>query len=244
MSAPVKIPMPLRVPELAPSLGRVIVPHRLEPPWVPLDDIREELATRIMELGGAARAAAAREERDGVLEAVSRRSWLASWEAAARRVGERVTAALDAEINRAAHRVRMPAGARRRRRLAPAERRAISARLAAGGETLVAALDVLDAAAARVRAASVLDKDAHADWQDALRTAARRLEVAWLALESAVAEEERRWEGEIAAIGRWRPPLWPLMVVWVPFAVVVMWLGLVIGGYLPAPAWLAARLGF
>lgn len=61
MSAPLKIPMPLRVPELAPSLGRVIVPHRLEPPWVPLDDIREELATRIMELGGAARAAATRE---------------------------------------------------------------------------------------------------------------------------------------------------------------------------------------
>jgi hypothetical protein len=30
----------------------------------------------------------------------------------------------------------------------------------------------------------------------------------------------------------------------VPFAVVVLWLGLVLGGYLPAPAWLAARLGF
>lgn len=236
--------MPLRVPELAPSLGRVIVPHRLIEPWVPLDDIREELATRIMELAGAARAAAAREERDGVLEAVSRRSWLASWEAAVRRAGERVTAAIDAEIERAAHRVRMPGRARRRRRLAGAERRAISARLGAGGETLVAALDALDAAAARVRAASVLDKEAHAEWQEALRTAARRVEVAWLALEAALAEEEQRWEDEIDAIGRWRPPLWPLMVVWAPFTVVIVWLGLILGGYLPAPAWLAARLGF
>src|SRR5207253_752339 len=64
VKAPVKIPMPLRVPELAPSLGRVLVPRRLEEPWVPLDDIREELATRVMELGGEARAAAAGDDRD------------------------------------------------------------------------------------------------------------------------------------------------------------------------------------
>ena len=167
-----KIPMPLRVPELAPSLGRVLVPRRLEEPWVPLDDIREELATRVMELGGEARAAAA------------------------------------------------------------------------GGETLVAALDVLDAVAARVREASVLDKGAHVDWQEALRTAARRLEAAWLALETQVADEQRRWTDEIDAVARWRPSLWPLVALWTPLAVALVWLGLVLGGYLPAPAWLAARLGF
>ncbi len=244
MSAPVKIPMPLRVPELAPSLGRVLVPRRLDEPWVPLDDIREELATRVMELGGEARAAAAREDRDRVLDAVSRRAWLGAWEAAVRRAGQRVTAALDGEIERAARRVRMPRRARRRRRLAGSEKRAIVARLAAGGETLVAALDALDAVAVRVREASVLDKAAHADWQEALRTAARRLEAAWLALETQVADEERRWAGEIDAVARWRPSLWPLVVLWTPLAVALAWFGLVLGGYLPAPAWLAARLGF
>jgi hypothetical protein len=244
MSVPLKIPMPLRVPELAPLLGRVLVPRRLEETWVPLDDIREELATRVMDLGGEARAAAVREQRDAVLDAVSRRAWLAAWEAAARRAGERVAAELDAEIERAAYRVRMPRRRRRRRRLAGSEKRAIGARLAAGGETLVAALDALDAAAARVRGASVLDKDAHAEWQEALRTAARRLEAAWLALEAAVADEGDRWELEIEAIGRWRPPLWPLLVVWAPLAIGLLWLALILGGYLPAPAWLAARLGF
>src|SRR5690242_21951957 len=89
MSQAVKIPMPLRVPELAPSLGRLLVPRRLEEPWIPLDDVREELATRVMELGGAARTAAAREQRDQVLEAVSRRAWLAAWETATRRSEER-----------------------------------------------------------------------------------------------------------------------------------------------------------
>ena len=244
MSPQVKIPMPLRVPELAPSLGRVLVPRRLEEPWVPLDDIREELATRVMELGGEARAAAAREDRDRVLDAVSRRAWLGAWEPAVRRAGQRVTAALDGEIERAARRVRMPRRARRRRLLAASEKRAIVARLAAGGETLVAALDALDAVAVRVREASVLDKAAHADWQEALRTAARRLEAAWLALETQVADEERRWAGEIDAVARWRPSLWPLVVLWTPLAVALAWFGLVLGGYLPAPAWLAARLGF
>jgi len=244
MSPAVKIPMPLRVPELAPLLGRVLVPRRLEEPWVPLDDIREELATRVMELGGEARAAATREDRDRVLDAVSRRAWLAAWEAAVRRAGERVTAALDTEIERAARRVRMPRRPRRRRLLTASEKRAISARLAAGGETLVAALDALDAVTARVREASVLDKAAHAEWQEALRTAARRLEAAWLALETQVADEQRRWADEIDAVARWRPSLWPLVALWTPVAVALVWLGLVLGGYLPAPAWLAALLGF
>src|SRR5881392_1622509 len=244
MSASVKIPMPLRVPELAPSLGRVLVPRRLEELWVPLDDIREDLATRVIELGGEARAAAAREDRDRVLDAVSRRAWLGAWEAAVRRAGQRVTAALDGEIERAARRVRMPRRARRLRLLAASEKRAIVARLAAGGEALVAALDALDAVAVRVREASVLDKAAHTDWQEALRTATRRLEAAWLALETQVADEERRWAGEIDAVARWRPSLWPLVVLWAPLAVALVWLGLVLGGYLPAPAWLAARLGF
>ena len=241
---PLKIPMPLRVPELAPSLGRLLVPRRLEPPWVPLDDVREELATGVLELGGEARAAAVREERERVLDAVSRRAWLGAWERAVRRAGERVSAAVDAELEHAAQRVRMPRLLRRRRLLSPSEQRAIAARLASGGEGLIAALDVLDAAAAQARDASVLDKVAHAEWQEALRTAARRLEAAWLSLEAGVADEQRRWAGEVEAVARWRPPLWPVLALGVPLAAALIWVGLVLGGYLPAPAWLAARLGF
>jgi len=35
-----------------------------------------------------------------------------------------------------------------------------------------------------------------------------------------------------------------LLALWAPLAVALVWLGLVLGGYLPAPAWLASRLGF
>src|SRR5256885_11565212 len=75
----------------------------------------------------------------------------------------------------------MPQRRWRRRLLSAPEKRAVAARLATGGEPFVAALDALEAVAARVRDASVLDKAPHNEWQEALRGAARRLEAAWLA---------------------------------------------------------------
>lgn len=238
------IPMPLRVPELAPSLGRVIVARHRDAPWVPLNDIREELATAVLELAGEGRGAGTREDRAQVLEVTGRRAWAAAWDQAVRRAAARVADALDAEIVRTARQVRLPRRRLRRHLLANAEKRAIAARLGTGGAAFVAALDELDAAAVRVQGATVLDKDAHADWQEALRTAARRVEAAWLALEAEVEEERRRWTPEIETLARWRPALWPVAVLWAPVAAALIWLGLVLGGYLPAPAWLAARLGF
>lgn len=241
-----KLLMPLRVPELAPSLGRVIVPRRMEQPWVPLDDIREELATRVLELGGEGRAAAARDDADRsrVLEMTGRRAWAAAWDHAVRRAALRVAEALDAELTRTARRVRMPKRRLRKHLLTNAEKRAIAARLGTGGAAFVAALDELEEAAARVAEASVLEKDAHATWQEALRTVARRLEAAWLTLETEVQEERRRWNTEIGMLAAWKPSLWPVFAVWTPAAAALIWLGLILGGYVAAPAWLAARLGF
>jgi hypothetical protein len=241
MSRPMKLLMPLRVPELAPSLGRIIVPRRQQPPWVPLDDIREELATRVLELGAEGRTA---EARASVLETTGRSAWAAAWDHAVRRVASRVAEVLDAEITRTARSVRLPRRKLRHHLLTNAEKRAVVARLGTGGGTFIAALDDLDAAATRVAEASVLEKDVLAAWQDALRTVARRLEAAWLALEAEVEEERRRWVPEIAGLAAWRPRLWPIFVIWLPLAIVLGWLGLVLGGYLPAPPWLAAPLGF
>src|SRR5438045_789456 len=235
-----KLLMPLRVPELAPSLGRIIVPRRLLDPWVPLDDIREELATRVLELGGEGRGVS----RARVLEVTGRGAWTAAWDHAVRRTGARVADALDAEITRTAREVRLPRRRLRRHLLTNAEKRAIVARLGTGGGPFVAALDELEAAAARAADASVLEKDAHAGWQEALRTVARRLEAAWLALEAEVEAERERWNPEIEALAAWRPSLWPIFVIWAPVAFLLIWLGLILGGYVPAPAWLAQQLGF
>src|SRR2546423_13823855 len=111
MNAPLKLLMPLRVPELAPSLGRIIVPRRQHDPWVPLDDIREELATRILEIGGEGRAAAAQAadggDRARVFETTGRRAWTAAGGHAVRRAAGRVAGGLGAELTRTARRGRV-----------------------------------------------------------------------------------------------------------------------------------------
>jgi hypothetical protein len=235
-------PPPLRVPELGPSLGRLIVPRRLAPPWVPLDDVREALATEVMAQAGAARRAV--EAGDAVRGArlLAPGTWQDRWERAVRQAAGRLAAAIDSEIERAAWRRRMPRRRWRRRLLTPAERRAVAVRLAVGGEPLGAALDALGRAVDRLAA----DADAAAaiEWHDALRLTARRLEAAWLALETAVAAEQERWGPEWADIAAWRPSLWPVVALWLPVAAVLIGVGLMLGGYLPAPSWLAARLGF
>ena len=222
---------PPRVPELAPSLGRLLVPRRRAEPWVPIDDVRERLATRVLELGGAARVAASQGEREAVLAMLSRNAWVEVWEQAVRQAAERVGQGMDREIEHAARRARMPARRWRQRLVTAGERRAIAARLATGGGPFLDALEALNV-------------ESQDEWQDALRTAARRLEAAWLALEEAVAAERERWTPELADVAAWRPPLWPVVVLWVPLAAALVWLGLILGRFVPVPAWLAGRLGF
>jgi len=235
----------VRVPELAPALGRLIVPRRSEAPWIPLDDIADELATRVIEFAGEARRLVAEDgDRAAVLEALGRAAWLSAWEQAVRRAAERIADHLDDQIERIGRGVRMPRRKRRARKLVGVERRALVARLSAGGAGLVEALDEVDRTAAALRDSTALDDDAHGAWRDAVQTAARRLEAAWLALEEAVAAERKRWDPELAALAAWRPALWPVLVAWAVGAGLLIWFGLVLGGYVDAPAWLARRLGF
>jgi len=234
----------LVVPEVGPALGRLIVPRRLTEPWVPLDDLREGLATRVMESAGAARRDAADGAPARALTQLDRAAWSGAWEEAVRRSAERVAAALDSEIVLAARRVRMP----RRRHvglmLSAAERRALASRLASGGDGFEQALDVLGRTTAALRQVWPGDPEMRREWQEGQLLAARRLEAAWLALEAQVERERTRWAPELQALLSWRPALWPVFAIWAPLAALAIWLGLVVGGYLPAPVWLAERLGF
>ena len=124
----------LPVPELGPPLGRLIVPHRLSDPWVSLDDVREALATRVMECAGSARRDAADAAPARALRQLDRDAWSEAWNEAVRRAAERVAQGLDAALALEARRVRMPVRRSRLLPLSPAERRAIAARLASGAD--------------------------------------------------------------------------------------------------------------
>jgi len=211
---------------------------------VPLDDIREELASRVIEVAGRAREAAQRGDGMAAVRALDRALWLEAWERALRRVAKRLATRLDTEIDLAGRRARMSRRRRRARLLTGVERRAIGARLASGAGAFVAALDALDEAAERARRSKGIDAAVRAEWVDALLSAARRLEAAWLVLEDEAEHEAARWLPEIADAAAWRPSLWPVLALGAPLAAVLLWLGLVVGGYLPAPAPLARWLGF
>jgi hypothetical protein len=115
----------------------------------------------------------------------------------------------------------------------------VTGRLGAAGADLVPALDALQARGERLLQASANDRGALDEWQQALLLAARRLEAAWLALEEQADAELTRSQEEAAAVARWRRPVWPLLAVGAPALAVATWLGLVMGGYVAAPAWLS-----
>jgi len=236
----------LDVPELGPYLGRLIVPRRVTELWVPLVDVREALATSVMEGAGKARREASNGAKGGAraLTALDRDAWTQAWEDAVRKAADRIVAVLDRTLETEAKRVRMPRRRQRQLAVSPVERRAIAARLASGGDTLDEALNQVSSATETLARSWPGDTTTQGVWRAAQEAAARRLEAAWLILEGQVEQERARWTGEVDAVKSWRPSLVPVFVIWTPLAAIAIWLGLVLGGYLPAPQWLAELLGF
>ncbi len=229
---------PLVIPELGPSLGRLVSPPPpapgTPPHWISLDDIRVTLVSQLFELAGDARRWAQEGDRELALATLNSTAWDTAWGSAVESVAERATATVSDRLLAAARESRLP---RRHARMLPldaAEVRAFAARLDVGGGELRQALASLDrlAPAARSERAPAA---AVQEWQDALGTAARRLEAAWLALEDALAREWREWNAEIEEVRAWRRPLWPLVLIGLLLFGTAGYCGLVLGGYLPVP---------
>ena len=223
------------IPELGPLLGRLTETGAAAPPTaLALDDIRYALVSDLFELGAAARDFAAEADAGGAAASLGRRAWLDAWERAVSAVAARVEERIDYRLRAAARESRMPASRLARLLLDDEERRAICVRLGVAGGPFVAALDALEGTVP----AMGRDDAALRHWHDALGHVARRLEVAWYALADAASEEEAAWDAEIARVRAWHRPRWPL---WAITAVVVgaaVYLGLVLGGFVPVPPFL------
>jgi hypothetical protein len=222
MTSP-KLLIPVRVPELGPSLGRILTGSGR-----PTDPVVEQqrlvLLGRVIEASGEARRLAAEGQRPEAIGALGLPVWI-----------ERVNADLDAE----ARVVGMPRRLRRKVRLDTAEARGLTGRLGAAGANLVPALDALQASGDALVRATAAERSALTEWHQALLTAARRLEASWLALEEHLESEALRWREVTAMVAAWRRPLWPVLAVGVPALAAAVWLGLVLGGYMGVPDWVA-----
>jgi hypothetical protein len=203
---------------------------------VPLDDIRLDLATGVLDLASAARDFG--DDRGAVIGALRRHEWLGAWDRALARAAERTVQTIDGAFTAAAAESRYPARRLIPLRVTDEERDAITARLGAGAAPFVTALDRLDHLAAPAARAGAAGEAAFAAWWEAATEAARKLEAAWQSLEQAALGERVRWTPEIEKVRAWRRPAWPLWLVTALVVAAAAWLGLVLGGYLLAPAWL------
>jgi len=223
------------VPELGPSLGRLTEPPlNLSAPGVGgvrLDDIRIDLVTGLFELAGAARSFASAGDAQGAMASLGRVEWLGLWEKAVETAARRIAAWVNDQLEDAAAVSRFPPKRLRRLVLRAEDTRAIAARLGSGGAPLVTALDALEQAS-RSAGGSRPPGQGPARWRDALTAAARRLEAAWIALETAAAAEQRRWLADIERVHAWHRPRWPLWLLTALVLGLAGYVGLVLGGYL------------
>jgi hypothetical protein len=228
----------LAVPELGPSLGRLVVPTpgHAGPagPWMTVDDLRLGMVTQLFELAGDARRWSGEGERELALATLNREAWQGVWRNTVHTVAARTAAVLSRRLAAAAAEARIPA--RRARNLAVTndEVEALAIRLDRGSGPLIRALYDLDHAAHAVRSAQAPAEQVQL-WQDALGTAARRLEAAWIELEVQLGDEWRNWEREIGEIRRWRRPFWPVLLTAALLVLGLGYFGFVLGGYLPVP---------
>jgi hypothetical protein len=200
--------------------------------------------SRVFDLAGAARSFAASGDHAGAIASLGRVAWLGLWEKTVAAAAERIAVAANRALESAAEESRFPARRLRPLRLTDDDTRAIGARLGSGGAPFVAALDALERTVHATGSARGREAEGAQAWRTALGAVARRLESAWLALEDAARREEERWGGEVARVRAWHRPTWPLWLVTALVAGAAVWLGLVLGGYLPVPQALEGLAAF
>jgi hypothetical protein len=228
---------PLRVPEVGPSLGKVVIGTGNQVPGIPLESIRYRLATRIIEAAGEARQLAAGNERPAALQALGRDIWMEAWDEAVTAVTQQFAQRMGAHLVAEAQAVRMPKKKRRAVDLDDRERRALAARFGSAGTNLMPALDALEERAAALAGSTGTDATALDAWQEAVTVAARRLEAGWLEIEVSLLAEVETWLRVADEVARWRKPLWPVLVVGLLAVGLAAYLGLMVGGVVSVPAW-------
>lgn len=214
------------VPELGPALGRLTAlpgarvgaPPR---PRVELADLRMALVGRIFDLAGAARNAKDAEAASAILSPDRLRH---EWERAATQASGRTLERIKGGLATAAERSGLPARRLRRLGVTPEEMALITARLQGAGVPFIDSLTALDVA-----------EEGSAEWTSALLAAARLLESCWLELEQRALAEEEAWAMENARIDAWRPSRWPRRIIAAAIVAVTLYIGLVLGGYVPVP---------
>ena len=174
MDPPMTVPI---LPEFGPSLGRLVLPPA-SPATEPLAPIRLALVSGFFDAAGRARAALAGGSIGDARANLAPGVWSGLWDRAVEDATTTLVRMLELRLGAAAAESRMPVRMRERLRITDAERRAIHARLGAGGTGML-------------REAGLLGASDDSEWVERVSAATRRVESAWLASPGAVSDATR-----------------------------------------------------
>lgn len=211
-------------PELGPFLGHLASPDAPDSRDPELEPVRLGMLSALFGRAGRARALLGSGDAAGSRAALSREAWLGIWE-------EAVAGAAAALLTGVERRLRDVAAISRIGKqpvagLLPSmeDRRILTARLASAGLGLE-------------QATLELAKSSP-DWDESIRRTAGELTGAWDRLLALSKQERDFWDRRIADVRAWRRPRRPLILAGAVLLLLAIWLGLVLGGYLPVPTFL------
>ncbi len=184
-----------------------------------LDELRLELMAELFEAAARARELDQRGHPDQAHRALGGPVWLEFFRGMAGRVATRTMEEARRRIETAAVESRMPRGL-------------VMARMP--GEEDVAIVSHR-ARAAGIPLERLAAEPPDGEWSDQIPRQAAALQDAWDRLEVVMGEELDRWTSVARGVRAWRRDPRPLWLITALSLAVMLWLGLAIGGYLPAP---------
>lgn len=212
------------IPEAGPLLGRLLHPPRGDLGVCPgFDQIRADLLTGLFERTGAARDLDRLGDGAGARAALGRPAWLEIWEPTVTRAADAVSREIGRRLAAAAAVSRIPARRLKAALPTPEDRRVLEARLSAAG--------------IRFETASARLGNSPSEWEEEFRKTVGTLEESWSGLIAVAREELAGWDSRAMELRQWRRPWTPLVIAGAGALTLATLAGLVLGGYLPTPAW-------
>lgn len=214
------------IPEIGPYLGRLAdAVRQFEDPEVGLDGIRLQLVSELFERTQSARGFLLTGDQGGARASLDKGAWLDLWKRAAGQAAQRTSDTIQGRLTAASKHSGYPV--RRLRLLVPSV------------EVRTILVSKLEAAGIPLEARVAKGFPGGPGWWDSIRQAAVALEDSWEDLETVVKAELAEARPQIERVAGWRPSSVPWYVALIAAVTLSTWLGLVLGGYLPRPGWLA-----
>jgi hypothetical protein len=212
----------MTLPELGPLLGSLVEPENPSSAHPELEALRIRMVGSLFEQAGEARRLLEAGDPAAARVALGSAAWLDLWESTVQQAALALARSIEQRIRAAAAYARFPPKRIPHELPTTEDRRILAARLSAAGIGLESAAPALDGPPEQ--------------WSQAVRVAAGELEQAWRRMLVTADQELAFWMARARTVQAWKRPRWPVLAGFAVALLLTLWVGLMLGGYLPVPA--------